>query len=94
MTNNCFSFIILVNLQSKFKTKNGKKAMVPEKKKTLTFKEFYQSLKETDKTVLRDDIIRECGISYPTFYSKLNKGNYTNLEKKEIERLSKQTFQW
>jgi len=68
--------------------------MVEGKKDVLSFKDFYQSLKDSEKTVLRDMIIKECGISYPTFYSKLNKGNYSSLEKREIEKLAAQTFYW
>jgi len=68
--------------------------MEEEKLDMLSFKEFYQQLKESEKTKLRDDIIKECGISYPSFYSKLSKGNYGSLEKREIEILSKRKFQW
>lgn len=68
--------------------------MEGEKIDMLSFKEFYRLLKESEKTRLRDDIIRNCGISYPSFYSKLNKGNYTTLEKREIESLSRRRFQW
>jgi len=66
----------------------------PSKSEVLTFKDYYQSLEDLQKTKLRDEILKECGISYPSFYSKLNKKNYTNLEKKEIERICDLRFLW
>lgn len=68
--------------------------MNEKKKVILSFKDFYQGLDNTDKTEVRNQIIQQCGISYPTFYSKLNKGNYSGLEKREIERICGQQFHW
>ncbi len=64
------------------------------KKLELSFKEYYQSLEEEPKIQLRNVILNECGISYSTFYAKLNKQNFSNLEKKEIERICEESFMW
>lgn len=60
----------------------------------MTFGSYYQSLDKEHKTSLKNNIMENFGISYPTFYSKLSRGNYSPLEKKEIERLCGMTFTW
>ncbi len=59
-----------------------------------TFKNYYHSLDDAEKVEIRDTILRECGISYPTFYSKLNRENYSILERKAIERICEISFNW
>lgn len=64
------------------------------KKGQSTFKEYYQSLGDELKIELRNEILNECGISYSTFYAKVNKQNFSTLEKKEIERICDNRFDW
>lgn len=65
-----------------------------EKVNKITFKSYYQSLTEEKKKELREKVIAECGISYPTFYSKLQRGNYSFLEQKEIMKICQMEFIW
>jgi len=65
-----------------------------EKVQKMTFGDYYQSLERERKTSLKNEIMKNFGVSYPTFYSKLCRGNYSPLEKKEIERLCEMSFNW
>ena len=66
----------------------------PEKVNKISFKDYYQSLTEDKKKELREKVIAGCGISYPTFYSKLQRGNYSFLEQKEIMNICQMEFTW
>ncbi|RHJ80653.1 hypothetical protein [Parabacteroides sp. AM08-6] len=59
-----------------------------------TFKDYYQSLDEERKKEIRNKFLEESGISYPTFYSKLNRENYSLLERKVLETICQMTFFW
>ncbi len=59
-----------------------------------TFKKYYYSLEEKTKILIRDAILVKCGISYPTFYSKLNRNKYSLLERKAIEEVCGVSFEW
>lgn len=53
-----------------------------EKIEKMTFKDYYQSLDEEMKKEVRNNFLEGSGISYPTFYSKLTRENYSLLERK------------
>lgn len=65
-----------------------------EKLSKITFRDYYHSLDNSNRTALKCEIMKNFGISYPTFYSKLSRGKYSPLEKNEIERLCGRTFIW
>lgn len=65
-----------------------------EKTNKITFQDYYFSLSPKEKRELRKTFIEASGIEYPTFFSKLTRSNYSNLEKKELEKLTGKTFSW
>lgn len=65
-----------------------------EKIKKITFKDYYQSLDEEMKRTVRDQFLKESGVSYPTFYSKLTRENYALLERRALETICQTTFKW
>ena len=58
-----------------------------EKKSEMVFKDYYQSLDEESKIALRDRILSETGMSYPSFYYKLANDTFKPLERKLINEL-------
>lgn len=65
-----------------------------EKTEKMTFKDYYQSLDEELKKLVRNQFLEESGISYPTFYSKLTRENYTPLERRALEAICQTNFIW
>jgi len=65
-----------------------------EKIEKMTFKDYYQSLDEEMKKEVRNNFLEGSGISYPTFYSKLTRENYSLLERKLLETICQTTFIW
>ena len=60
------------------------------KKKNQTFREYYDSLSVGKRAMLRDKIIRECGISPFTFYPKMSgRRSWGKLERRMIAELLK-----
>ena len=55
-----------------------------------TFKEWYDSLTLKEKKDFRCLFLKETGLSYPTFYSKMNRSNFSLLEQKLIIEYVKQ----
>lgn len=60
----------------------------------VTFKKHYKALSSQEQKQLRDDFLRETGIAYPTFYSKLSRESYTILERKLLDKLCCRKFSW
>lgn len=61
-----------------------------EKEKILgkmVFKDYYDSLSDTDKETIRNRILSESGMSYPTFYYKLRNGTFKPLELRLITKI-------
>jgi len=65
-----------------------------EEKDKMTFVGYYRNLQMKERATLRNTVVTSFGISYPTFYSKLSRGNYSPLERKEIEHLCNTSFNW
>ena len=63
-----------------------------EKIEKMTFKDYYQSLDEERKKAVRDQFLVASGISYPTFYSKLTRENYSLLERRALETICQTTL--
>ena len=63
-----------------------------EKIEKMTFKDYYQSLDEERKKAVRDQFLVASGISYPTFYSKLTRENYSLLERRALETICQTSF--
>lgn len=51
---------------------------------------YFNVLKEDERSIFRDEILRRTGISYPTFYSKLKKGSWTRAEVEVINIIIKE----
>ncbi len=49
-------------------------------KTVLTFFDYYNSLLDEDKKMVRNQFLADSGISYPGFYKKLKDGSFTPLE--------------
>ncbi len=60
----------------------------------MTFSDYYNSLEADKKKTLREDFLNKTGGAYPTFYSKLSRNSFTNLEKEFLEKLCNQEFNW
>lgn len=61
-----------------------------EKEKKLgkmVFKDYYDSLSDADKEAIRNCILSESGMSYPTFYYKLRNGTFKPLELRLITKI-------
>lgn len=65
-----------------------------EELQKLTFVDYYKSLLLPEQKRIREQFIRETGIAYPTFYSKMKRNNYSLLERKTLENLCDQSFSW
>jgi len=50
---------------------------------------FYFGLPKTKKPRFRESVTDACGWSYGTFYYKLNHGNFSKLELKEVLEIIK-----
>ena len=56
--------------------------MIREK---MTFKDYYQSLAvKSPKVEIRDELLRELGMKYSTFYQKLRTETFDKLEREKI----------
>lgn len=53
----------------------------------LVFKDHYDSLTDSDKETVRNRILTESGMSYPTFYYKLRHNTFKPLELKLINNI-------
>lgn len=51
---------------------------------------YFNVLKEDERSIFRDEILRRTGISYPTFYSKLKKCSWTRAEVEVINIIIKE----
>ncbi len=53
----------------------------------MVISDYYKSLEEKDKKEFRERVLEELGISLPTFYYKVRKGNWNKLEQKTVEAI-------
>lgn len=53
----------------------------------MVFKDYYDSLSDADKETVRNLILSESGMSYPTFYYKLRNGTFKPLELRLINKI-------
>lgn len=53
----------------------------------MAFKDYYNSLSEEDKTILRERILSESGMAYTTFYYKLRFESWKPLERTLINNI-------
>ena len=68
---------------------------ITRKNEKITFKDYYKSLDEKTKTIIRDKILINCEMSYSSFYSKQTKEDgFSKLEKGEINRICEILFEW
>lgn len=56
----------------------------------MVFKDYYDTLSDTQKETLRNLIITESGMSYTTFYYKLRNNSFKPLEEKLISKIIKE----
>lgn len=60
--------------------------------KKKSFLEYYSEVNSAEKKRIRDSFIKESGLSYPSWYSKLARKNFTPLEMKCLEELCGKSF--
>lgn len=53
----------------------------------IPFREWYDSLDNSDKRKFRDELIRVSGMQFPTFYSKLRRNFFSPLEIKAMSEI-------
>lgn len=53
----------------------------------MVFKDYYDNLSDGDKEDIRNRILEESGMAYPTFYYKLRNNTFKPLELKLIEKV-------
>lgn len=62
--------------------------MRKEQKETkMVLKYHYSQLSREDKTELRDEFLRQSGVSLPAFYNKMAKNSFKPLERELLEKL-------
>ena len=61
-----------------------------QKMSKMVFKDYYSSLCNVEKEILRNAIMAESGMSYPTFYYKLRNDSSKPLELKFIDNIIKE----
>lgn len=53
----------------------------------MVFKDYYGNLSDDTKEYIRNRILEESGMAYPTFYDKLRNNTFKPLELKLIEKV-------
>lgn len=53
----------------------------------MVFKDYYGNLSDNSKEEVRNRILSESGMSYPTFYHKLRQNTFKPLEQKMINHI-------
>lgn len=53
----------------------------------MVFKDYYDNLADNTKETVRNRILEESGMSYPTFYYKLRNNTFKPLELKLIKKV-------
>jgi len=63
-------------------------------KKTVpvTFKDYYGSLSDSEKKIVREKYLGESGVSVPTFYFKVRNESFSPLEIQALERICQMSF--
>lgn len=64
-----------------------------ENNEKISFKDYFDSLPTEESNVVRDEMLRSSGISYPSFYGKLQSGKWKPLELKELGRITNKEFE-
>jgi len=64
-----------------------------ENNEKISFKDYFDSLPTEESNVVRDEMLRSSGISYPSFYGKLQSGKWKPLELKELCRITNKEFE-
>lgn len=59
----------------------------------MVFKDHYDNLADSDKETVRNRILSESGMSYPTFYYKLKHNTFKPLELRLINNIIKEIKQ-
>lgn len=61
-------------------------------KTDLTFFDYYNSLLDEEKKMVRNQFLADSGISYPGFYKKLKDGSFTPLELDALASICETSF--
>ena len=56
------------------------------------FRTYYHSLPEAEKRRVRDEFLYEAQLSYPSWYTKMNRGAFKSLEVKLLEKITGKNF--
>ncbi|MCD8178086.1 MAG: hypothetical protein LUE98_11940 [Tannerellaceae bacterium] len=65
-----------------------------EKTAKISFVEYYKALGINERRTVRGIILDRFEIEYPSFYARISRGNFSKLEREEIERICGTTFTW
>ncbi len=60
-----------------------------QKQTKMVLKYHYEQLSRDDKTELRDEFLRQSGVSLPAFYNKMANDSFKPLERELLEKLFK-----
>lgn len=74
-------------MQYKYKTKKYTNNGTWTKSQQMVFKDYYDNLADSTKETVRNRILEESGMSYPTFYYKLRNNTFKPLELKLIKKV-------
>lgn len=80
--------IFISYLHYKYNHKKHYDMVIAEKRKEISFREWYDSLDTLKKREFRDEFIRVSGMQFSTFYSKLQRNcSFSPLEQEAIQRI-------
>lgn len=65
-----------------------------EKSTKMVFKYHYNSLTEVERIKVRDEFLNRSGISYTTFYGKINCNRFSKLEREALDNICQINFDW
>jgi hypothetical protein len=58
----------------------------------MSFKDYFNSLPTEESNAIRDKMLQSSGMSYPSFYGKIQSGKWKPLEIRELERITGKEF--
>lgn len=60
----------------------------------MTFRDYYMEQPLERKKMIRDKFLQFSGLSFPAWYTKLNRRNYSKLEQGTLESICETEFNW
>lgn len=66
-------------------------SVIPKK---MTFRDYYMAQSLERKKMIREKFLQISGLSFPAWYTKLNRRNYSKLEQGTLEGICETEFDW